>query len=157
MNYIGIDPGGASGGLALLRYDTDELFDVQACKMPATERDIVEQLREWQALAPCRALIERVHAMPKQGVSSSFAFGRNVGVLHGALAALRIPYDEITPQRWQTFMGCMTRGDKTVTKRRAQQVLPQVEKITHATADALLLAYCAWGLDRAARGERGNR
>jgi hypothetical protein len=33
----------------------------------------------------------------------------------------------------------MTKGDKNVSKRKAQELFPQL-KITHATADALLLA-----------------
>jgi hypothetical protein len=33
----------------------------------------------------------------------------------------------------------MTKGDKNVSKRRAQELYPQL-KITHSTADALLIA-----------------
>jgi hypothetical protein len=33
----------------------------------------------------------------------------------------------------------MSKGDKNVTKRRAQQLFPQL-KVTHAIADALLIA-----------------
>lgn len=36
-------------------------------------------------------------------------------------------------------MGCLTKGDKNISKARAQQLFPTA-KITHATADALLLA-----------------
>ncbi len=41
--------------------------------------------------------------------------------------------------RWQKEMGCLTKGDKNVTKRRAQELFPTL-KITHAIADALLIA-----------------
>ena len=44
------------------------------------------------------------------------------------------------PQVWQKALGCMTGGDKNVTKRRAQELFPG-HKITHATADALLIAH----------------
>lgn len=39
-------------------------------------------------------------------------------------------------------MGCLTNGDKNITKQRAQQLFPSA-KVTHKIADALLLAeYC---------------
>ncbi len=59
-----------------------------------------------------------------------------------ALVAAGIAFDEVTPQRWQKMLGCRSKGDKNVTKRRAQDLFPQV-RVTHALADALLLAeYC---------------
>lgn len=57
--------------------------------------DIVE------AYAPDVALIERVHAMRGQGVSSCFNFGMGYGVLQGVLGAKRIPFYLITPQEWK--------------------------------------------------------
>jgi hypothetical protein len=36
-------------------------------------------------------------------------------------------------------MRCLTKGDKNVSKARAQELFPAL-KITHATADALLIA-----------------
>jgi len=36
-------------------------------------------------------------------------------------------------------MGCLTKGDKNVSKRRAQELFPAL-KVTHAIADALLIA-----------------
>lgn len=104
--------------------------------MPATERDIADWLAEHDDAV---AYIEKVHSMPKQGVASSFTFGRGFGVLIGALAALRIRYEFVTPQTWQKAMGCMSKGDKNVTKAAAQRLFPQV-KVTHAIADALLIA-----------------
>jgi hypothetical protein len=56
-----------------------------------------------------------------------------------ALTAAGIPFERVRPQKWQQAMGCMTKGDKNVSKRRAQELYPQL-KITHATADALLIA-----------------
>ena len=57
-----------------------------------------------------------------------------------ALTAAGISFERIRPQVWQKSLGCMTGGDKNITKRRAQELFPQL-KITHATADALLIAY----------------
>lgn len=77
--------------------------------------------------------------MPKQGVASSFKFGRSYGFLIGLLTGLRIPYEFVTPQKWQKAMGCLTHGDKNISKAAAQRRWPN-EKWTHATADAGLIA-----------------
>jgi len=72
-------------------------------------------------------------------VSSTFKFGQSYGFLRGVLIASEIRFVEVRPQEWQKAMGCLSRGDKNVTKAKAQQLWP-AQKITHATADALLLA-----------------
>lgn len=132
MHIIGIDPG-QSGGIAILRQG----FPPQTIALKTTEADIYA----WLPLFTDDyfAYIERVHSMPKQGVASSFKFGQNYGFLRGLLIAMRISFDEVTPQKWQKAMGCMSKGDKNVTKARAQQLFPQI-KVTHAIADALLIA-----------------
>lgn len=131
---IGIDPG-RSGGIALL-----SSWEPRAIKIAETPRDIYRQLSEYQALddgAFC--FLEKVHSMPGQGVASTFKFGQGFGWLEMALVALFIPYELVTPQKWQKHLGCLTKGDKNVTKKKAQELFPAV-KVTHAIADALLIA-----------------
>src|SRR4029077_3369377 len=50
-----------------------------------------------------RLAVERVHAMPKQGVSSTFKFGKGVGIIHGVAGALRLPVTLVTPTQWKAF------------------------------------------------------
>jgi crossover junction endodeoxyribonuclease RuvC len=85
------------------------------------------------------ATIEAVHAMPKQGVTSSFTFGKGYGALLMALTAAGIPFETVTPQKWQKALGCLSKGDKNVTKRKAQQLWPHIQW-SHATSDAALIA-----------------
>jgi hypothetical protein len=135
--YIGIDPG-QSGGISVLA--DGHAF---AYAMPDTEADTSELLCEVLAHGGNpMCFIEAVHSMPKQGVASSFKFGRSYGFLRGLLIGLKIPFEEITPQTWQKEMNCRTGGDKNVSKAKAQQLWPNL-KITHALADALLIAECA--------------
>jgi len=47
------------------------------------------------------AVIEKVGAMPGQGVVSMFTFGEANGIMLGWLEALHIPYGYVTPQKWQ--------------------------------------------------------
>lgn len=135
MIFVGIDPG-ANGGIAVLDQDGGVLV---AIKMPDTDRGILDALSQIALPGASRAALEQVHTMPKQGIVSAFTFGAGFGGLKMALAATGIPYDLITPLKWQTAMQCRTRGDKNVSKARAQQLFPAV-KITHAIADALLIA-----------------
>lgn len=140
MICIGLDPG-TSGGMAWL---TDDGEVGKAAFGKLTERDIgylIKDLSDLDDERPC-AVIELVHSSPQMGVKSAFTFGRSYGFLRGVLASSGISYVEVRPQAWQKAMGCLTKGDKNVSKAKAQQLYPG-ERITHATADALLLAtYC---------------
>ncbi len=146
MLFIGIDPG-VSGGIAVIG---DSGYVIATHKMPATGRDLIDLLAPYSDDTPGFepvACIEKVNpgvfghgkAGMKMGVVSAFTFGRNVERAHMALLAQRIPYDEVLPVKWQTTLGCRSKGDKNVTKARAQQLFPHV-KVTHAIADALLIA-----------------
>ena len=160
MRFFGLDPG-ANGGLAVL----DNLGIVyHAGKMPDTERELLDllldtsdgdfvNLREKHN----RAVLEKVHSSPQMGVVSAFTFGKGYGALRMALVAAGIPFDEVSPVKWQGAMGVLqpripgvkrAQGskDKNISKRRASEIFPGV-KVTHAIADALLLAEYARRLE----------
>jgi Holliday junction resolvasome RuvABC endonuclease subunit len=143
ITTIGIDPG-KNGGIAWIA-------DGKPCveKMPDTLQDIWDTI-DSIALASrieaggayqnhIRAYIEQVSSSPQMGVKSAFTFGQGFGHLEMALTAAGIPFERVRPQVWQKSMGCLTKGDKNVSKRRAQELFPSM-KVTHATADALLIA-----------------
>jgi hypothetical protein len=153
--YIGVDPGQSGGIAGIWQIDNVVIF----CKMPSTEYDICQYFRDtyleyFQSEKPF-ALIERVHSMPEQGVSSTFKFGVNYGLLRGIITALDIPWEEVSPRTWQKGLGIAARRKATAHKKaetkthfknrlkaRAQQLFP-TERITLATCDALLIAeYC---------------
>ena len=69
---------------------------------------------------------------------STFKFGRGYGFLRGAITALKYPLHDVSPQRWQRALGCLTSGNKNISKQMAQQLFPQL-KITHSIADAVLI------------------
>ena len=128
MIILGIDPG-LSGALAFL--DTSD-NTVDVVDMPTVEvkrnnklkREVSAQLvaaivikRHAEA-----AFLERVNAMPGQGVTSVFSFGRSTGILEGVLAAYDIPTTLVTPQSWQKAMG--VRDGKDGSRERAMQLFP---------------------------------
>lgn len=130
---IGIDPG-KGGGIAALGGDT---IDVR--KMPETVGDLVDRLRELAVAGYTIAYLERVHSSPQMGVVSAFTFGRGLGNIEATCQAVGIRLEWVAPGVWQKALGCLSRGDKNITKRRAQELFP-TETITHAKADALLIA-----------------
>lgn len=94
MTYLGIDPGSSSGAYVLITSEKHILL----AKDFTSYSDIVHDLKDVKIF---HAVLEHVHAFPKQGVSSVFKFGANFGAWEGILTALEIPYSLITPQRWQ--------------------------------------------------------
>jgi len=166
--YIGIDPG-KSGGLVLLANGAPA---VDISPMPSTERDVWNWFRDRYNYAcddSFYAVIEKVHAMPgygpicpackrqrNQGVASTFKFGVGYGGLRMALIGIGIPFEEVTPQRWQKDLAIPPKKKeesrtefKNRLKAMAQQLFPG-EHVTLATTDALLIGeYCR-------RKHRGN-
>jgi len=130
---IGIDPGN-SGGIAVNRAGDCRT----ACLGKMTEQDVGAWLEDHNAGVDF-AYIERVSSSPQMGVKSAFTFGQSYGFLRGCLIAMSIPSEEVSPAQWQRALGCLSKGDKNVTKAKAQQLFPGI-KVTHAIADALLIA-----------------
>lgn len=149
MAIIGIDPGTA-GALAWLPLEPWRSPDV--VPMPATEAEVARVLRTWRGRGPVALVVlERARSSPQMGVVSAFTFGWRYGSIRGVLAALQLPFDEVAPMVWQRDLGCLSRGDKRVIHRRAQEIFPEVA-VPPALADALLLA--EWGRRRLVRGSR---
>ena len=93
--------------------------------------------------ARCMAAVELNHSMPKQGVSSTFLLGRGMGMWEGLLAALRIPYQLIPPQRWKAAMLYGMGKEKDASRIAAQRLFPNADlslRKYHGRGDALLLA-----------------
>lgn len=134
--YCGVDPG-ASGGIAILDRDGGI---VGVWPMPETEHETVEIFAEF---APRLAVValEKVGAMPGQGIASTAKFMRHYGFLRGVLATMLLRREDVRPQVWQQALGCLSGGKKAVTRQRAQQMFPKCHvRITDKLADALLIA-----------------
>lgn len=145
--YIGIDPG-FKGAIAIIAEEGEVKIIDSPTLMVGTKKEhhVPEMMR---ILAPyifdTVAAIEKVHSMPKQGVASAFTFGKGYGLWLGLLAAMGIPHEEVTPQKWQgAMMDGMKRG-KDAARLRAMQLFPQLSeqlkyKVNDGRADALLIA-----------------
>jgi crossover junction endodeoxyribonuclease RuvC len=149
MRILGIDPG-ASGALVI--FDTEanalEVMDMPCVEIKRGARNVrqvsaqllVNLLQEHNA---SHAYVEKVGAMPGQGVASMFAFGRAAGVIEGVLAGLGIPTTYVTPQEWQKGMRVI--GGKDGSRNRAIQLWPTfaslfARKKDDGRSDAALVA-----------------
>ena len=96
---------------------------------------------------PRHVIVEKVSAMPGQGVTSMFSFGRSLGIIEGIVAAYDIPVTYVTPGVWTKGIG---RGaGKDASRARACELYPSHQKSfsrvkDDGRADAVLIG--AWYL-----------
>lgn len=143
MIYIGIDPG-KNGGIAILNVQNNQL--VSALTYVFDESVLITMLYKLRQSHCCKCTLEHVHAMPKQGVSSTFNFGMNFGFIQGVLKAYGIPYELVTPQKWKKEFSCTS--DKNTSIEVCKRLFPTVnlkatercKKDHDGMAEALLIA-----------------
>lgn len=158
--FLGIDPG-LTGALALF-YPGPGPTKFIIIDMPTYETTVNSKKRkEIDLYALARffdlnarsirlALVEEPHAMPGQGVSSTFTFGFNCGVMQAMVASAFIPLKRISPSQWKRQLG-LTK-DKDDVRRRASEILPEhsewwARAKDHGRAEAALLAKMASGME----------
>lgn len=156
MRILGVDPG-VRGGLALVEISDGgaprllDAIDIPVCGVAAKERVDVLALRTWiETHQPQHALVERAQAMPKQGASSGFKYGRAVGAIEAAIACCAIPMTIVEPSMWKKFHR-LHGGDKEGGRQRALQLFPGAHallarKRDHGRAEAALIALAHCGV-----------
>jgi len=151
MNILGVDPG-VHGGLAIVAVEANgaaprlvDAIDIPITGVGAKERVDVIAIRAWiEQYEPQHALVERAQAMPKQGASSGFKYGRAVGAIEAAIALCEIPLTIVEPTAWKKFHA-LRGGGKEGGRQRALQLFPQAHallarKKDHGRAEAALIA-----------------
>lgn len=142
MMYVGVDPG-KKGGFALISDDGNAHVDAWDeerfiyCIKRVSDRRVV-------------AAVEKVGAMPGQGVTSMFSFGQSYGFIMGVLRALGISYQLVPPAVWKREFGLL-RADKHASIETCKQLFPgvsllpgeQCRKDSDGMAEALLIALYA--------------
>ena len=111
MIILGIDPG-SSGGLAIVESKSNSLPKIiWASKMPVVNiygKKIIDVMMVSSALQVQEidvTIIEKVHAMPRQGVSSSFQFGRSFGGIESLSYIYTKRVDYVAPAVWKKSLG----------------------------------------------------
>ena len=126
MILLGIDPG-IHGGFAIVAVEANgmaprlvEAIDIPVVGTSAKERVDVIAIQEWILRhGPQHAFIERAQAMPKQGASSGFKYGRAVGAIEAVITCCEIPLTIIEPTAWKKFLTPRRRQGKRSPTRAA--------------------------------------
>lgn len=141
MNFVGIDVG-KHGGIAVVHEDGSidtSVFD------EATYKAMLAYIRNKDVLV----VVEDVHAMPKQGVSSMFNFGYNKGWILGLLYAFGVPVQLVSPQKWKRMFGLDNDKKKSIEcamrlyPNANLYATPRCRKPHDGISEALLMA--EWG------------
>jgi crossover junction endodeoxyribonuclease RuvC len=152
MKTLGIDIG-LDGAIALI--ENGDLLEVHDMPTVTLERNnkskrmvnAAELARLIRQAAPGCAYLERLNAMPGQGVTSMFSMGQSLGVVLGILAALDIPTTTIPPRTWQRALDVPQGKDGS--RYRAAQLFPAHAELFKRVKDngrsdaALIAAYGA--------------
>lgn len=137
MIFCGIDPG-RGGAIAVIREDGSvetSVFD------EAEYRSVLQALN-----GSSLVIVEDVHAMPKQGVTSMFNFGFNKGWIVGLLYAYGIPTQLVSPQKWKRAFGLDNDKQKSIEcamrlyPNANLYATPRCKKMHDGIAEALLMA-----------------
>ena len=169
---IGIDPGAKGGVACIIPYnramtDTD-IFIATAMPMkePVKGRkptvDVCALSRilrggEGEGWATDMVYLENVHAMPRQGVSSTFQFGRTFGAIEAAIEMSRCQVTYVEPRVWKKHFG-LKGNNKNASVEKATELYgddhwptgPRGGQPHEGVAEAALIA--TYGLETRERG-----
>ena len=144
MVFIGIDPGAVSGALGAIDHHGNYL---EAFNIEHQDKHILALVFKSRILGlvdpkeGAEICMEQVHSMPNQGVSSTFSFGRAVGVISAVCELTRYPVHLVTPQKWKKHFHLT--ADKNESLDMARYLWPEAKlklKKDINKAEALLIA-----------------
>ncbi len=169
--YLGIDPG-QTGCLAMIQFEGQDqnvgllpkvqsnkkiirffdplLIQVKSGEKTKNEYNEAAMVQALQEFSSCGTVVactlEKVSAMPGQGVTSMFNFGMGFGLWRGMLSSMKIPYSLVHPATWKRLIMKDMPKEKDAARLRAIQLFPQAaaelsRKKDIGRADALLLAH----------------
>ncbi|HEY4355635.1 MAG TPA: hypothetical protein VGN16_07815 [Acidobacteriaceae bacterium] len=146
-----IDPG-MTGAIACIRDGVASVEDLPVITDRALAwvdgNALTAKLLRLRSGKPATCIIERVGAMPGQGVSSSFKFGMGFGSILGVLQSMQIPIEFVTPVVWKRDLGLAK--EKTASLDKARLLFPYVDlhlQKHDGRAEALLIAH--WYMTKA--------
>lgn len=142
--WLGIDPGSVSGAVGALLSNGDYLdsFEIQHQDkhiLPMVFKNMILRLVDPKEGA--EICCELVHSMPKQGVASTFQFGRAVGVITAVCTLTNYPLHMVSPQKWKKhFHLSSDKGEALDCARMLWPEAPLRRKKDIGRAESLLIA-----------------
>jgi crossover junction endodeoxyribonuclease RuvC len=132
MIFAAIDPGSVHAAIAVFHDHTpvlvDDLRTVNGMLDSTAFAYVLNDMRVE------RIVVESVHAMPKQGVSSTFKFGMGFGIILGVAGALRLPLTLVTPTQWKAYHSLAS--DKEASRALAIRKWPDHNRHLNRKKDA---------------------
>lgn len=145
MIFAAIDPGSVNAAIAVF-HDSGPVFvdDLRVVNGMIDGALLGHALTDMKVE---RIVVENVHAMPKQGLSSTFRFGFACGIIHGVAGALKLPLTLVTPTQWKAYYNLSR--DKEASRQLALRNWPhfahRLERKKDADrAEALLIGGWYW-------------
>ena len=153
MIIIGIDPG-INGAICFFK--KGEVLDVIDMPTMAEGKKNKRQVNGQQIFNEfskrielysndnIKVVVEKVSAMPGQGVTSMFNFGQSFGVIKGICAAMQLPIFFVTPAKWKKYFDLIN-TQKDASRTKAIEIFPKISPILSKKkdsnkADAILIA-----------------
>ena len=153
MLIIGIDPG-INGAICFFK--NGEIIDVIDMPTMAEGKKNKRQINGQQvfneissriqsyASENIKVVVEKVSAMPGQGVTSMFNFGQSFGVIKGICAAMQLPIFFVRPAKWKKHFELIN-TQKDASRTKAIEMFPKISPILSKKkdsnkADAILIA-----------------
>jgi crossover junction endodeoxyribonuclease RuvC len=154
MKIAAIDPG-LNGAACILEQIGGAVTLISAIDLPIAGEGAKRRLdavtfASWlSSYGPTHAFIENARAMPRQGVTSMFRYGRVAGAVEGVVAAQLIPLTLVEPATWKRHL--RLNSSKEDCRARALQLLPsaagELQRMKdHHRAEAILLGF--YGLEK---------
>jgi crossover junction endodeoxyribonuclease RuvC len=142
MMLMGIDPG-FTGAWGMINHNGDYIScgDMLHTEKHILTRMVYAEMSQARDLQDIQIVVEEVHAMPKQGVSSTFKFGMAYGAALALAERFNTRLELVTPQRWKKSMGLSS--DKSASLAMARHLWPTAplsRQKDNGRAEALLLA-----------------
>jgi crossover junction endodeoxyribonuclease RuvC len=132
MIFAAIDPGAVHAAIAVFHDSTPVFVDDLR-----TVNGMLDSTAFAYALSDMKVrhvVVENVHAMPKQGLTSTFKFGMGCGIIHGVAGALRLPLTLVTPSQWKAYHGL--KADKEQARQLAIRKWPDHNRRLERKKDA---------------------
>ena len=142
--YIGIDAGSVNGALGAIDHDGNYVESFMIDHKDKHILALVFKSRILSIVDPkegAQICMEQVHAMPKQGISSTWNFARAVGVISAVCELTNYPFHLVSPQKWKKHFNLT--ADKNEALDLARKLFPKAPlklKKDINRAEALLIA-----------------
>ena len=91
-----------------------------------------------------KVVVEKVSAMPGQGVTSMFNIGQSFGAIKGICAAMQLPIYFVHPAKWKKYFDLIN-SQKDASRTKAIEIFPKISSVLSKKkdankADAILIA-----------------